>query len=68
MNGYLSSPTVSMTSLFFTVAVIAVAEERSVITADVLRAYLNTDIEKNVHMTIGKDLAKLMLELKPDNY
>lgn len=63
----LSSPAVSMTSLFIILA-IAATEKRCVISVDVPGAYLNTDIEKRVYMRIAKDIADIMVEMNPSKY
>ena len=59
-----TSPTVSMSSLF-TVASIAAAEGRSVMTMDVQQAYLNADMNKDVYIKLDTTIASVLVSRDP---
>jgi hypothetical protein len=66
-NAEISSPTVSVSSVFITVQ-IAAAENNEVRTLDIGSAYLNAewpkgDADKIVHMSIGAEVAAILTEL-----
>lgn len=60
----ISSPTVA-TSSFFTIVAIAAAERRHVMTFDISQAYLNADMEGEVHMMLDPLCSRLLCEIDP---
>jgi hypothetical protein len=62
-----SSPTVAVESLFLT-AVIDAKEGRAVATCDIPGAFLHAYIDKILHMHIDGPMAKLLVEIDPDQY
>jgi hypothetical protein len=64
-----SSPTVSLSSLYM-VAAIASKEGRIVTTKDVVSAYLNAKMERDVFMTLQPSIASILvkIELKYKEY
>ena len=60
----ITSPTVA-TSSFFTVASIAAAERRHVMTFDIGQAYLNADMETEVIMSLDPLTASILVQIDP---
>ena len=60
--GNIYSPTVAVTSVFF-VAATAAVEKRFVKKFDIPGAYLNTDIEEEIYLLIGKSMADIVCKL-----
>ena len=60
----ISSPTVSINSLFI-VAAIAAQEERKIATGDVPAAYLNAGLDNLIYMMISRDVSEELVALDP---
>ena len=58
------SPTVSTEALFITL-VVYVHDEIYVATSDILREYLNADMDQFTTLQLEGDMVKLMVQVKP---
>merc|ERR1711871_1766326 len=60
----ISSPTVSINSVFMLIA-LAATQKRHFITFDIAQAYLNADMPDEVYMTLDKLTTEMLLEIDP---
>lgn len=64
--GDTSSPTIHLSSLY-TILNIALHKEMRIITADIVGAYLNAEMNQNVYLKINKQLVPYLLKADPSN-
>jgi len=65
MEGDLEAPTVAITSLF-SILSIAGAKNQHIMTFDIGQAFLNADITNEVYVRLPKQIAELLLKIRPD--
>jgi hypothetical protein len=63
----MSSPTVSPEALFLT-SVINAQERRKVITIDIPRAFMHSDMDELIHVRLEGPLAELLATVDPEKY
>ena len=63
--GDTSSPTIHLSSLY-TLLNIAIHNNLRIITADIIGAYLNAEMDENVYMKINKNLTPYLIEADPN--
>jgi hypothetical protein len=61
----IASPTASLQSIFMA-ATLAAREKRSVMTMDIGSAYLNADMDREVHMILEPEVAQVLSEVDPE--